>query len=216
MKKYKCVLFDLDGTLTDPFDGITKSVQTALLKYGIDEPDREKLRVFIGPPLRESFARYYGVPSEKIETVIADYREYFSKKGLFENEMYEGIDSFLCELSGTGVKILLATSKPEPYAKRICEHFGLSKYFFEMCGADFEGKCETKSQVVSRALSLCGEEKSDVIMVGDRMHDIIGAKENGIDSAGVLWGFGDREELERAGADIIFDSIADMRRAFFG
>ncbi len=216
MKDYKCVLFDLDGTLTDPFEGITKSVQSALLKYGIEEPDREKLRVFIGPPLRESFARYYGVPSDKIEQVIAYYREYFSVKGLFENEVYEGIDAFLRELHARGTKILLATSKPEPYAKRITEHFGLSKYFFDECGADFEGKCETKAQVVARALERCGCDRSDVLMVGDRCHDIIGAKENGIDSAGVLWGFGDRAELEGAGADMIFDSVEDMSHAFFG
>ncbi len=216
MKKYKCVLFDLDGTLTDPYEGITKSVQRALLHLGINEPDRQNLRRFIGPPLRESFARYYEVPAEKTEEAISAYREYFSVTGLFENELYSGIDAFLSELKNSGVKILLATSKPEPYAKRITEHFGLARYFYEQCGSDFAGKHETKAQVVARALELCGEDKVDVLMVGDRMHDIIGAKENGIDSAGVLWGYGDRAELEGAGADMIFECVADMHRAFFG
>ncbi len=214
MKQYKCVLFDLDGTLTDPYEGITKSVQGALAHLGIDEPDRQKLRRFIGPPLRESFARFYNVAPDRIEEAISKYREYFSVTGLFENDMYDGIEPFLCELCERGMKILLATSKPEPYARRITEHFGLTEYFFEQCGSDFEGKYESKAQVVARALELCGEDKADVLMVGDRMHDIIGAKENGIDSAGVLWGYGDRRELVGAGADIIFETVFDMRRAF--
>ncbi len=211
MKQYKCVFFDLDGTLSDPYEGITKSVQGALLSLGINEPSRENLRRFIGPPLRESFARYYGVPADKIEEAIREYRAYFSNKGIFENTLYIGIDSFLSELSRNGTRILLATSKPEPYAKRITEHFGISKYFYEQCGADFEGKLDTKAQVVAEALRLCGMDKSEILMVGDRCHDIIGAKENGIDSAGVLWGYGTREELEEHGADMIFESIEDMR-----
>ncbi len=213
MKKYKCVLFDLDGTLTDPYEGITKSVQIALAHMGKDEPDRQKLRRFIGPPLRESFVKYYGIPHQRVEEAISAYRAYFSVIGLFENEVYDGIAELLSALRESGVKILLATSKPEPFAVRITEHFGLTEYFYAQCGSDFAGKHESKAQVVARALELSGEDKADVLMVGDRMHDIIGAKENGIDSAGVLWGYGERTELEAAGADMIFESVAELQRA---
>ena len=195
MKEYPYVFFDLDGTLTDPYEGITKSVQRALLHFGIDEPDREKLRRFIGPPLRDSFARFYGIESGRLEEAVNAYREYFSVKGIFENELYEGVEQLLEALVRKNVKILLATSKPEPFAKRITEHFGIDKYFFE------------------RALSICGAQRSEVLMVGDRMHDIIGAKENGVDSAGVLYGYGDREELEGAGADMIFASVDELKAA---
>ena len=213
MKEYPYVFFDLDGTLTDPYEGITKSVQRALLHFGIDEPDREKLRRFIGPPLRDSFARFYGIESGRLEEAVNAYREYFSVKGIFENELYEGVEQLLEALVRKNVKMLLATSKPEPFAKRITEHFGIDKYFFAQCGSDFEGKYETKAQVIERALSICGAQRSEVLMVGDRMHDIIGAKENGVDSAGVLYGYGDREELEGAGADMIFASVDELKAA---
>lgn len=213
MKKYSYVFFDLDGTLTDPFEGITKAVQIALLHFGINEPDRENLRRFIGPPLRESFARFYGIPKEKIEEAVAAYREYFSVTGIFENELYKGIPTLLQKLNEKGVRILLATSKPEPFARRITEHFGIDVYFYEQCGSDFEGKYETKAQVVARALEVSGAEPSEVLMVGDRMHDVMGAKENGIDCAGVTYGYGGRRELEDAGADMIYETVAELSDA---
>ena len=213
MKKYGCILFDLDGTLTDPYEGITKSVQRALLYFGCEVSDRRELKKFIGPPLRGSFMRYYSIPEDQVERAVEEYRKYFSVTGLFENEIYDGISELLAELCESGVRVLLATSKPEPFARRITKYFNIDKYFFEQCGSDFEGKHETKAQVVARALSVCGVDRSDVLMVGDRMHDVKGAKENGIDCAGVLWGYGDRAELEEAGADMIFESVSDMRAA---
>lgn len=213
MKKYSYIFFDLDGTLTDPFEGITKAVQTALLHFGINEPDREKLRSFIGPPLRDSFARFYGIPKEKLEDAVAAYREYFSVTGIFENAVYDGIPELLSALKEKGVRVLLATSKPEPFARRITEHFGIDAYFFEQCGSDFEGRYETKAQVVAHALEACGADPREVLMVGDRMHDVMGAKENGIDCAGVLYGYGDRRELEDAVADMIFESVAELSEA---
>ena len=213
MKKYSYIFFDLDGTLTDPFEGITKAVQIALLHFGINEPDRENLRRFIGPPLRESFNRFYNIPKDKVEEAVSAYREYFSVTGIFENEVYAGIPELLRALGEKGVRVLLATSKPEPFARRITEYFGIDAYFFEQCGSDFEGKYETKAQVVAHALKVCGAEPCDVLMVGDRMHDVIGAKKNGIDCAGVLYGYGDRAELEGAGADMIFESVAQLSDA---
>ena len=215
MKKYKCILFDLDGTLTDPFDGITKSVQRGLLHFGIVENNREKLGAFIGPPLRESFALFYNIPKERVEEAVAAYREYFSTVGMFENEVYDGIVQILAGLKERGVKILLATSKPEVYARKITEHFGLDQYFFEQCGADLEGKYETKSQVIARAIEVCGEAAENILMVGDRRHDVIGAKENGIECIGVLWGYGDREELVSAGAAEIFETPESFKAALF-
>lgn len=216
MKKYSCVLFDLDGTLTDPYEGITKAVQRGLLHFGIDEPNREKLRVFIGPPLRESFVKYYPVPKERVEEAVSAYRSYFSVTGLFENKLYDGTVELLRALYDNGVRILLATSKPEPFARRITEHFGIDVYFYDQCGSDFEGKYETKAQVVAHAIEKCGIPSSDILMVGDREHDVIGAKANGIDCAGVLWGYGDRDELESAGADMIFENISALRDALLG
>ncbi len=211
MRRYDCVLFDLDGTLTDPFDGITRSVQKGLLHFGIEEPDREKLRAFIGPPLRESFVKYYDIPKQRAEEAIAAYREYFSVTGLFENELYEGTTELLRGLCENGVKVILATSKPEVFARRITAHFGIDKYFYDQCGADLEGKCETKAQVVARALEISRTSPERVIMVGDRMHDVIGAKANGVGCAGVLWGYGTRSELEEAGADIVFEKMDELR-----
>lgn len=206
-KKYSCILFDLDGTLTDPFEGITKAVAHALSRFGIECADRNTLKYFIGPPLRESFANYPGVPKDRVEDAVSYYREYFSEKGLFENRVYDGAEDMLRILYEKDVRIILATSKPEVYAKRITEHFGLSKYFYAECGADLEGRYDTKGKVIARALSVCGVPHSEVLMVGDREHDIIGAKENGIDSAGVLWGYCSGDELQSAGADHIFDSM---------
>ena len=210
MKKYKYIFFDLDGTLTDPFEGITHSVALALEHFGIYVSDRRELGRFIGPPLRESFPRYYHIPEDRVEEAIEEYRKYFSVKGLFENELYEGIHEMLSSLRYAGYKLLLATAKPEVYAKRITEHFGIDEYFYAQCGASLDEARDSKAAVIEYALSLCGAEPSDVLMVGDRSHDVLGARDHGIDTAGVLWGYGSKEELESAGAVCTFDSVGSL------
>ena len=212
-KRYSCVLFDLDGTLTDPYEGITRSVAFALARFGIEVEDRRALSYFIGPPLRESFKNYDGIGAERAEEAVEAYREYFSSRGIFENRLYDGVTEMLASLKDKGVRILLATSKPEVFAKRITEHFRVDGYFYDQCGADLGAKYDTKGKVIARALKICGMPHSEVLMVGDRLHDIVGAKENGIDSAGVLWGYSSGDELSAAGAEYVFESMEEFSRA---
>lgn len=207
---YNTVLFDLDGTLTNPGRGITNSVAYALKKYGIEVNDRKELYKFIGPPLLDSFMKYYGFSEEEAETAIAYYREYFRDTGIFENEVYDGIPELLEEIRNSGRKIILATSKPEEFAKRILVHFGLDKYFDFAAGATMDSSRNKKGDVIAYALKESGCSSENAVMVGDRLHDILGAKENGLDSIGVLFGYGSREELENAGADYIAETVKDI------
>ncbi len=208
---YKYILFDLDGTLTDPGMGITNSVTYALRKMGVEPPEREKLYPFIGPPLTESFMKYYGFSSEKAEKAVECYREYFREKGIFENEVYEGVTELLAALKAEGKVIILATSKPEEFAVKILEHFDLIGYFDHICGATMDGKISKKGDVIAYALKKAEiTDKTAALMVGDRAQDIIGAKANGLDSMGVLFGYGDREELETAGAEYIAEAVGDV------
>lgn len=207
---YNTILFDLDGTLTDPAVGITNSVAYALEKYGIKVEDRKSLYSFIGPPLNDSFVKYYAFTPEKAMEAIMVYREYFRDKGIFENEVYEGIPELLEKIKKSGRKIVLATSKPEEFAVRILEHFDLAKYFDVVAGASMDEKRNKKGDVIKYAIEKGGFSTDDAVMIGDREHDIYGARENGIPSIGVLFGYGDREELEKAGADMIADRVADI------
>lgn len=201
---YETILFDLDGTLTDPGEGITNSVAYALKKYGIEVSDRSELYKFIGPPLVDSFMGYYGFSEEKALQAVEYYREYFRDRGIFENRVYEGVEDMLRSLQVSGKRIVLATSKPEEFALRILEHFDLKKYFSVVAGASMDSSRSKKGDVIAYALSMCdGIDKNTAIMIGDREHDIIGAKENGLKSIGVLYGYGDEEELKKAGADYI-------------
>lgn len=225
------LLFDLDGTLTDPMVGITKSVQYALRHYGIIEEDLEKLVPFIGPPLRESFMKFYSFSEEQAKEGVLIYREYFSEKGIFENEEILGIREMLKELKGRGKRLFVATSKPEIYAKRILEHFSMDEYFVFIGGADLGETRVSKGDVIRYVLEESGvlregieengnaegemtrkieEVKRRILMVGDREHDVLGAKENGIQSVGVLFGYGSREELREAGADQIVESVEEL------
>ena len=204
---YSIYLFDLDGTITDSEEGITKSVEYALNKWNIEVADRSELRKFIGPPLTYSFMTYYGFSAEDAKKAVDAYREYYSETGIFENRVYDGIEDVFKELIRTGKKIVLATSKPEIFANRILEHFGLSEYFDFTAGAvlDVNGR-NKKDEIITYALeNISYKDKSEIIMIGDRRHDILGAKVNGIASVGVLYGFGDRAELEEAGADYIIE-----------
>ena len=202
--KYKYALFDLDGTLTDPGEGITKSVQYALAKFGICVENRRELFCFIGPPLHESFEVYYGFSRPDAMKAVDYYREYYAAKGIFENLVYDGIEKTLSDLKSSGVRICLATSKPEYYAKQILEHFELDGYFTAVAGSEMDGTRTKKAEVVERALMLLGNPcVSDCVMIGDREHDVLGGAAHGLDTIGVLFGYGNREELERAGATYI-------------
>ncbi len=207
---YKTVLFDLDGTLTDPGLGITNSVAYALKKYGIEVRDREKLYSFIGPPLKDSFKKYYGFSDEKAMEAIMYYREYFSDKGIFENEVYDGIKELLRRVKESGRKIVLATSKPEKFALRILEHFELTEFFDVVAGASMDEKRNKKGDVIKYALEKGCLTPEDAVMIGDREHDVLGAQENGIDTIGVLYGYGSRDELEKAGAMHIAETVGDV------
>lgn len=211
MKEYHTYFFDLDGTITDSSLGITNSVIYALKKFGIEENDRRKLYKFIGPPLTDSFKEYYGFSKEEAIRAVAYYREYYQEKGIFENRVYDGFEEMLKKLKAAGKRLVVATSKPEPYAKRIIEHFGLGSYFDYVAGMGLDGRRGEKADVIRYALSACGiKDKSGVLMVGDREHDVIGAKKMGIDCLGVLYGFGNRKELEEAGADYIAETVEEI------
>lgn len=206
----KYLFFDLDGTLTDPFEGITRSVEYALNHYGITVENRRTLEPFIGPPLADSFIKYYGFSREKAFEAIDVYRERFRDTGLFENEMYNGIPEMLSTLQNAGAEIILATSKPRIFAERILDHFDLTKYFTYVDGSELDGTRVKKDEVIAHALDVLGCNKNEVVMIGDRLHDIEGAKKNGLDSIGVLWGYGSREELSEAGADHICETIEEL------
>ena len=213
MKRYDVILFDLDGTLTDPGLGITNSVMHALKKYGIEVEDRSSLYKFIGPPLIDSFEKYFGFSHEEAVKSVDYYREYYKDKGIYENLVYDGIENLLVSLYEKGKKIILATSKPEPFARQILEHFGLDKFFLFAAGSTMDETRTNKAEVIEYALAECGiTDKTAVVMVGDREHDIIGANKNGIDSIGVLFGYGSREELEAAGATYIAETVEDIEK----
>jgi phosphoglycolate phosphatase len=208
---YDTVLFDLDGTLTDPGEGITNSVAYALSKYGIEVRDRSELYKFIGPPLRDSFMKYYGFPEDKALQAIEYYREYFRDRGIFENRVYEGVEDMLRQLHAKGKRLVLATSKPEEFALRILEHFDLKKYFTVVAGASMDSSRSKKGDVIAYAISLCESfDKYTAVMVGDREHDVIGAKENSLRCIGVFYGYGSEVELKNSGADYIVATPSDI------
>lgn len=200
---FETLLFDLDGTLTDPFEGITNSVVHALEKFGIAVEDRRTLTKFIGPPLFDSFTHFYGMDEVTARQAITYYREYFETTGLFENAVYPDIPPVLEELRRRGKRLVVATSKPEKFAVQIMKHFSLDGYFSLIAGATLDDTRIKKADVIAYALAESGADGRSSAMIGDREHDIFGAKANGLYSVGVLYGFGSREELLRAGADAI-------------
>ena len=208
---YQKILFDLDGTLTDSSQGIINSVLYALAKLGIEETDRKKLETFIGPPLADSFAELYGLSESACQEAIRYYRQYFADKGLFENVVYPDIPQVLSELKHQGKRLIVATSKPEGFSRQILEHFELADYFDFIAGATMDASRTKKEDVIAYALEELGiTDTSQLIMIGDRKHDIIGATIHHMDSIGVLYGFGDKEELSAAGATYIVDSPIDL------
>lgn len=208
MKQY--LLFDLDGTLTDPMVGITSSVQYALEKFGIHVRYLKELIPFIGPPLAESFQKFYGFSKEDVEKAIQYYREYYAPKGIFENEVYEGIPEMLAHLTEAGFTLLVATSKPTVFARKVLKHFGMEDYFSFVGGSELDGSRTKKAEVISYILKTCGIEAKEAIMIGDRRHDIEGGKACGLESVGVLYGYGTEQELTEAGADHIIRTVAEL------
>ncbi|AQR95037.1 HAD family hydrolase [Clostridium saccharoperbutylacetonicum] len=209
--KFEYILFDLDGTITDSGEGITKSVQYALKAFGIEVENIKELNKFIGPPLKDSFKRFYNFEDEKAELGLRKYREYYADKGIYENSLYDGIVEVLDKLKENNKKIILATSKPEVYAKEILKYFKIDEYFTFVGGADFEETRVSKGDVIKYALKEAQvSDLSKTIMIGDREHDIIGAKENNIKSIGVLYGYGDVIELTQARADHIIKNVDEL------
>ncbi|MFI3228790.1 MAG: HAD family hydrolase [Bacillota bacterium] len=207
---YNTVLFDLDGTLTNPKLGITTSVAYALAHFGIAVDDLDSLIPFIGPPLVDSFAEFYGFNPEKSQLAVDKYREYFSVKGLYQNEVYAGVPEMLSSLKARGKKLIIATSKPEIFARRILDHFDLSKYFDDIVGATEDRSRNNKGAVIAHAIATCDISCNSTVMVGDRMHDLIGAAENNLPAIGVLYGFGDAAELSQYNPISIEGTIASL------
>lgn len=211
MSSYDIILFDLDGTLTDSKLGITKSVQYALGKYDIMVENLNELEVFIGPPLLDSFKEFYLFNEEKAKESIKHYREYFSAQGIFENAVYPKVSYLLKELKKLNKILIVATAKPTVFAKKILEHFNLSQYFSAIVGSNLDGTRTSKSEVINFALSTIPNiSVKNVIMIGDRKHDILGARENDLDSIAVTYGYGTDEELKKAEPTYFADSIEEL------
>ncbi len=208
------LLFDLDGTLTDPKLGITTCVQYALHAFGIDEPDLDKLEPFIGPPLKDSFMEFYGMEEAQAERAIEKYRERFRDTGMFENEVYPGIRRMLKRCKRHGAVLAVASSKPEIFVKKILEHFHLIQYFDVIVGSELDGRRTDKEEVVKEALHQLFPNNDidydNTVMIGDRKFDIIGARDNKVVSVGVSYGYGSMEELQKAGADYIARTVEEL------
>jgi phosphoglycolate phosphatase len=204
------VLFDLDGTLTDPHVGITRCLAHALAVVDRPVADPDELRSFIGPPLIEAFVDM-GVPHDRIDEAIAAYRERFTRVGMFENALIDGIFPVLLALLAQGTRLAVATSKPEPFAERILEHFDINEMFEVIAGATLDNRRRHKEDVIAHALEMLGDPPPhEVIMIGDREHDVYGAREHGIATIGVLWGFGTHGELADANADHIVERVDEL------
>lgn len=208
---YKTILFDLDGTLTDPGLGITNSIMYALEKFDIKVEDRTSLYKFIGPPLQESFKKYYDFSDEDITRAVAYYREYYSDKGIYENVLYDGMAELLEQIKNSGRNVVLATSKPEEFAAEILRYFDIAKHFDFLAGATMDGTRNNKADIIAYAIeSYHITDLSSAVMVGDREYDILGANAAGLDSIGVLYGYGSLEELHNAGATHIAERVTDI------
>lgn len=209
---YKYLFWDLDGTLTDPGEGITNSVMYALEKFNIKVAEREELYRFIGPPLLDSFKLFYNFNDEEAKQGVKFFREYFSVTGIFENRVFDGISETLATLSKRGYKHCVATSKPHEFAMRILEKFDLLQYFDFVSGASMDEKFTDKAMIIKYAMEQLQINSTEVLMIGDREHDIIGANKNGIDSMGVMYGYGCREEFVNNGAKYIANTVEDIAR----
>lgn len=213
MTDYDPIIFDLDGTLTDPKLGITKSVRYALSKFGIQVADLESLVSWIGAPLHESFKRHYSFDESKTHKAVEYYREYFSEQGIHENSVYPGVPELLTRLRERGKRLVVATYKPRVFAERVLKNFGLREHFLSVAGNTLDFDLPSKTEIIRSALSEIGNpSKESAVMVGDREHDIMGARENGIDSIAVTYGYGACEELKSAHPTHIVESVEELGR----
>lgn len=205
------ILFDLDGTITDPKEGITNSVEYALQKLNITIQNKNDLIAFIGPPLIESFSQYYGLSENDLKMAISYYREYFSKKGILENTPYTGIHETLKKLKAKKYTLAIATSKPTLFAKQILEYFELSQYFEHIVGSNLDNTRCSKDEIIKECQRLFNDYNNDkYIMIGDRKHDILGAKKIGIYSIGVLYGYGEEQEIVKESPDFIINNHHEL------
>lgn len=208
---FEYVFFDLDGTITDSGNGIINAALYALEKYNISVNEKNELRKFIGPPLQDSFSTDYGFNEEEIDGVIATFREYYSEKGLFENEVYQGMEEVLKELKNRNKKLVIATSKPEVFTIKVLEHFDLLKYFDYIGAASLDDSKIKKGEIIAEAIETLNiDDLEKVVMVGDRKHDIKGANVNGIASIGCMWGYGNIEEFQKHEATYIANEVLDL------
>lgn len=209
--KTEYLFFDLDGTITDSMPGITRSVQYALRHYGIHVEDLNELKPFVGPPLPDSFQRFYQFSKEEAMEAIDVFREYYTEKGWLESAVYQGVETMLRALKQSGRKLYIATSKPETMARQVLEYYGLADYFEYIGGAIDDVNRAKKDEVIAYVMETCGlSDAKQIVMVGDRRHDIEGAQKNKIDAVGVLYGYGNREELETAGARWIVEDVTAL------
>jgi len=205
------IFFDLDGTLTDPKEGITRCIQFALEAFGVETPPVDALTWCIGPPLRDSFAKILQTTDkDKIELAYITYRKRFSQKGLYENKVYPEVQNGLDAIKKSGFKIFLATSKPEIYAKQILDYFDLSQFFTKAYGSNLDGSLTDKGELIAHMLNTEKLDPTRTVIVGDRVYDIAGGKKNGIMTAGVTYGYGSREEITSSRPDFIFDAFSDL------
>ncbi len=208
----RAALFDLDGTLTDPKLGITRSIQHALRKRGRPVPHADQLESLIGPPLEQSFREHFGMSPGDARQAVGDYREYFAEKGLFENAVYPGIAELLAALRGRQLRLAVATSKPTVFAERILTHFGLADRFEGVIGSHLDGGRVDKGELIRDALAALRVGAADAVHVGDRRHDVLGARANGVTAIAVGWGYGTREELLAAEPHELVESVAALSR----
>ncbi len=210
-KKYDNLLFDLDGTLTESHTGIINSIEYALSKFGLTNLSHELLMTFIGPPLTHCFKKHFGFDESRAQKALAFYRDYFDRQGMYENRVYEDVEETLRQLKDRGHRLFVATSKPETAAVAILKHFGLYKYFDYVAGATLDSSRCQKPDVIKYALETNSiTDLSSTVMIGDRVYDVEGAKQNGIQCVGVLYGYGNREELEAAGAICLAQKPSDL------
>lgn len=205
------LLLDLDGTLTDPKVGITSGIRFALTQLAVEVPPADDLHDWIGPPLKAQFGKFLGSGDDVLlDSAVAHYRSYFAVTGLYENSVYEGVPEMLAELKEAGLRIFLATSKPRVFAERILDHFGMSGYFDHIHGSELDGRLTDKRDLVRHILETEGLDPARTIIVGDREHDVIGGKANGISTASITYGYGSLAELQAAGPDRIFDTLPEL------
>ena len=214
---YRVILFDLDGTLTDSGEGITKSVQYAIEKLGMGEYPLEELRSFVGPPLMEQFMSFCDISQERAREAVQYYRERYSLVGLYENRLYDGIQKLLKELKEQGYLLGVASSKPEYFVDKILKYFSLDPYFDAVVGSELSGQRTSKAEVVEEALRRLGvsDRRQEVVLVGDRKYDVLGARAMGIDCVAVSYGYGDMQELLEARPVRIAETVEELAD-FFG